>query len=236
MPASPPRCPCIPRAHGTPPQGRRRLGRALANPDDWARIIQDPQNPTLYTNRAMARLKLRLWGSVISDCQACLELSPENMKAYYYLSQAELALDDHTEALDHALRAHELCVMSNDKSLSSITAQVLRCKKERWEATERRRVREGTELEAVLLALMERERDGALAAATNDTDRREIAEEWQHKTSQLRVVFEKARSAEQKKRSVPDWVVDDISFAIMVDPVIVRPYPAVSTLRSESLR
>ncbi|OAQ98038.1 hypothetical protein LLEC1_01434 [Akanthomyces lecanii] len=37
-------------------------------------IIQDPKNPALYTNRAMARLKLSLWDSVITDCQSVLAL------------------------------------------------------------------------------------------------------------------------------------------------------------------
>ena len=193
--------------------------RQLTN--HWSSIIQDPQNPTLYTNRAMARLNLKLWESVISDCQACLDISSDNMKAFYYLSQAEIALNRNTDALEHALRAHELCVMSNDKSMSSITAQVLRCKKECWETSEKRRVREGTELEAVVLALMEKECDEALADATNESDRREIAEEWQQKISRLRAVFEKARSPEDKKRTVPDWAIDDISFAVMLDPVIV---------------
>src|SRR5688500_16421760 len=95
----------------------------------------------------MARLKLQLWESVIADCQACLGLTPDNMKAHYYLSQAQLSLRDYDAALDNAKRAHELCVASGDKSLAAITAQVLRCKKERWDWMEKRRIREGQALE-----------------------------------------------------------------------------------------
>jgi hypothetical protein len=37
----------------------------------------------------------------------------------------------------------------------------------------------------------------------------------------MRDVFEKARPKEEKRRQVPDWAIDDISFCVMVDPVIV---------------
>jgi STIP1 family protein 1 len=40
----------------------------------------------------------------------------------------------------------------------------------------------------------------------------------------LRGVFEAARPKEEKRREVPDWAVDDISFCVMVDPVIVSNF------------
>jgi STIP1 family protein 1 len=169
----------------------------------------------------MARLKMSLWDSVITDCHQCLELAPDNMKAHYYLSQAHLALRDYNDALDHAKRAHELCISSGDKSLAAITAQVLKCKKERWEDLDRRRRREGAELESEVLAMMERERDEALQESASDVERREVEDEWQRKMGHMRIIFEKARSAEDKRRTVPDWAIDDISFCVMVDPVIV---------------
>ncbi|KAJ9156392.1 U-box domain-containing protein [Pleurostoma richardsiae] len=185
-------------------------------------IIADPRNPTLYTNRAMARLRLNLWDSAISDCQACLELSADNMKAYYYLSQAHLALKDYDDALSSARRAYELCAAANDKSLAAITAQVLRCKKERWDDAERRRAREGAELEAELAVMMERERDEAAAACEDDSDKAEVEAEWARRIAQMREVFERARAQEDRKREVPDWAIDDISFSVMVDPVITK--------------
>ncbi|OIW28303.1 U-box-domain-containing protein [Coniochaeta ligniaria NRRL 30616] len=38
----------------------------------------------------------------------------------------------------------------------------------------------------------------------------------------MRAVFEKARSAEDRRRTVPGWAIDDISFEVMVDPVITK--------------
>lgn len=162
-----------------------------------------------------------LWDSVISDCNQCLDLAPDNMKAHYYLSQAHLALRDYDDALDHALRAHELGIATADKSLSAITAQVLKCKKERWEDLDRRRKREGAELESEVMAMMERERDEALRETADNVERSEVEAEWQQKMAHMKTVFEKARPAEERRRTVPDWIIDDISFAVMVDPVVV---------------
>lgn len=187
-------------------------------------IIAEPKNPALYTNRAMARLKLGYWESVISDCNACLTLSPNNMKAFFYLGQAQLAIKDFDAALANILRAHELCVANNDKSLAAVTTVVLRCKKERWDELERRRVRESQDLERDLLQLLVKERAETLAAVpeTDEIERRTIEEESEKKTARLREVFEKARIESEKRREVPEWAIDDISFGIMVDPVITK--------------
>lgn len=184
-------------------------------------IIADPSNPALYTNRSMARLKLDMWDSVTSDCKACLELAPNNMKGHYYLAQAELALKAYDDAVNHAKRAHEICIENNDKSISAVTALVLRCKKERWEDRERRRIREGVQLETQVLSLMEAERDRELKDSKDESERKEIFGDWEAKLGQLRETFERARNESEKRREVPDWVIDDITFGIMVDPVIV---------------
>ncbi|KAK3903017.1 hypothetical protein C8A05DRAFT_33262 [Staphylotrichum tortipilum] len=198
-------------------------------------LIVDPQNPALYTNRAMARLKLSQWDSAIADCASCLRLQPDSMKAHYSLSQAHLALRAHDDALSHALRAHELCVAAADKSLGTITAHVLRCKKERWDERERRRVREMGELEEEVVELLERGREAAVRELGGGDEggdggeggegavvREEVEEEWRRKMERVREVFERARPAQEKKRVVPDWAIDDISFCVMVDPVITK--------------
>jgi STIP1 homology and U-box containing protein 1 len=182
----------------------------------------------------MARLKLELWESVIADCQSCLGLSPENMKAFYYLSQAQLALRLFDDATNAALKAHDLCAMTNDKSLGVVTAHVLRCKKDRWDAMEKRRIREGQQLENEVLELMTRERDESLKNEIDEAIRKEMEKEWEDKMNTMRDIFEKARATDQKKRSVPDWAIDDISFGIMIDPVVVSsdkgPFSSVFAL------
>jgi STIP1 homology and U-box containing protein 1 len=143
------------------------------------------------------------------------------MKAHYIMAEAHLELHNHEDALVHAVRAHKLCVVNNDKSLPQVTALVLRCKKERWEEMEKKRVREGQDLERELVELMEREREDMVATCEGESDRAEVSQEWDNKIAQLKTTFELARIDTEKKREVPDWAVDDISFGIMVDPVMV---------------
>ncbi|RTE82667.1 hypothetical protein BHE90_002821 [Fusarium euwallaceae] len=185
-------------------------------------IIVDPKNPTLYTNRAFARLKLNYWDSVVTDCEACLRLAPDNMKAHYYLAQAQLALRDFDGALESSLRAHAICAESNDRSLANVTAVVLRCKKERWEERERTRLRETKDLEREVIELLSRDRDAMLAETDDSMEKQEIEEETAAKIERMKEIFEKARDGSEKKREVPDWAIDDISFGIMVDPVITK--------------
>ncbi|KAL7924485.1 hypothetical protein ACQKWADRAFT_286826 [Trichoderma austrokoningii] len=185
-------------------------------------IIADPKNPALYTNRAMARLKLGHWDSVITDCQTCLGLAPQNMKAHYYLAQAQLSIGDFDSALANALAAHSICATTNDKSLGAITNTVLRCKKDRWEDREKKRLRQERELESEMLAILVRDRDDVLAAESDEVERKIIEEEADDKMRTLGRVFENARAQSLKRREVPDWAIDDISFAIMVDPVVTK--------------
>ncbi|KOS23158.1 E3 ubiquitin-protein ligase CHIP [Escovopsis weberi] len=189
-------------------------------------ILADPENPALYTNRAMARHKLGLWDLVISDCQACLALGPSNMKAHFYLANAQLAIGDLDAALASALEAHRLCALTNDKSLRQATALVGQCRKDRWELRERRRSREHAELEAEVLALLARETQAALDAVAahggGELEHTVVREEGEAKMHAMRDVFERARAQADRRREVPSWAVDDITFGIMVDPVITK--------------
>ncbi|KAF4451791.1 STIP1 likey and U-box containing protein 1 [Fusarium austroafricanum] len=185
-------------------------------------IIADPKNPALYTNRAMARLKLNYWDSVITDCEACLQLTPDNMKARYYLAQAQLALRDYDASLANALHAHKLCTATLDRSLGAVTSLVLRCKKERWDDREKRRVREAKDLEREVLGLLTKDKEATLAETDDGMERQEIEEETEAKIERMKEIFEKARAEGEKKREVPDWAIDDISFGFMVDPVSTK--------------
>lgn len=187
-------------------------------------IIASPKNEVLYTNRAMARLKLELWDAVVNDCHDALAIKPENMKANFYLSQALLPMGDHDGAVQAALRAHKLCVDVADhrSSLPAVTALVLRCKKERWDHKEKMRRREARYLENETVDLLEREKAAGVAAAETEGERAMVSNEWDAKIEEVRRVFEKSREKDDQRREVPDWVVDDISFGIMVDPVITK--------------
>lgn len=182
----------------------------------------------------MARLKLNLWDSVISDCEAVLALpsGDTNIKAHYYLSQAHLELSSPASALPHALRAHALCAASNDKSLAAVTAVVLRCKKDRWVQAERLRRREDADLERNVLDMLQREAEADMSTAMDDDEKQAVAEEAEAKRKRMEAVFERAREAADRRREPPDWLIDDISFCVLVDPVIVS-FRAFLQLRHE---
>lgn len=169
----------------------------------------------------MSRIKLALFEPASVDCHACLKLSGPNMKAYFILSQCLLALHDVDGALENALLAYRLGSETNDKSLAHLTGQVLRCKKERWDEREKKRTRQSRELENQLVSLLQREQGENIALCSSEMEADEVMEESQKQINLLLSTFEAARSASEKKREVPDWVIDDISFGIMVDPVMV---------------
>lgn len=198
----------------------------------------------------MARLKIKLYESVIPDCEASLSLLQANMKAYYYMAQAELELGRKTSALQHAETAYELCsgvkvgsrkteekLVGYDKawerSLGSVTALVLRCKKEVWEAKEKERLRGQQDLLGELIEGLEEARDEEVkiiaekrrTGEVGEIEAEELAEETKQicksKAVRLRQTWELAAGQEGKRREVPDWIIDDITFAVMHDPVVV---------------
>ena len=170
---------------------------------------------------------MSLWESAIADCNECLKVQPDSMKAHFYLAQAHLEMNNIDVALDHALKAYDICAATNDKSLTAIVGQVLKCKQEKWAHLEKLRRRERADLEAEVLAMMERDRDQALQSsrdldATEGVSEQDIREEWDKKMEAMRDVFETSRAADQKKRQVPEWAIDDITFGFMHDPVITK--------------
>ena len=226
------------------------------------RINYDPSNPQLYTNRANSLLSLARsvtsnskstklpltpiqvaenYEQVISDCLTSIQLAAENMKAYYFLAQAQIALHQSAAAVLSAKEAHRLCVEEVHKggkgasSIGPITELVLRCKKEDWEARETERLQRQTGLASELEVLLWKEREarargledkaamGLLNEDRLEAEMMKLEDEFQQKANDVRKMAVAAGIAgeEAKKRVVPDWCLDDITFSVMVDPVVV---------------
>lgn len=108
-------------------------------------ILLDPSAPMLYTNRAMARLKLGLLDGVLQDCASSLAIKEKsNMKARHYGAQALMGLGRGKEALEEAKKAYEIAAKEEGGSLGSVVSVVLKCKKAAWEEREQERLA-GTE-------------------------------------------------------------------------------------------
>jgi STIP1 homology and U-box containing protein 1 len=189
----------------------------------------------------MARLKLNLYEAAIPDCFSSLELLSENMKAHYYLAQAELELGRLEDAYKSAMIAYELCSGGKtgvavdrawERSLGAVTALVLRCKKELWEKKERERLRLRNKLLEDMAAYLRvgREKEKADINVNGDATQEELErvdQQWAAKEMEMRRIWDVAADADGKGREVPDWAIDNITFAVMQDPVMVS-FPILS--------
>jgi len=207
------------------------------------RIDCDPTNPLLYTNRGLALLKLHLFPLAITLSQHAISLSPPpsiSMKAHFQLAQAQIALHNPSSALESSKLAHKLCIdeiVAGGKgggSIGPITELVLRCKKELWEQREDERLRKRGGLLEECARGLERERDAYVSVLQAEEGKEEdverVKERYGQKIEELRRTFELAGAVgeEGKRRKVPDWCLDDITFSVMLDPVVVcsPPTPA----------
>lgn len=82
----------------------------------------------------------------MDDCLKAIELDSANMKAYYFLAQAQLAVNHPNEALNSALTAYEFCLNTWNSSTQAVSGLVLQAKKMKWEAKEKERLRLRSEL------------------------------------------------------------------------------------------
>ena len=122
-------------------------------------------------------------------------------------------------------------------SVGPITELVLRCKKEAWEEREEERVRRrGGLLMELVEGLVGRRREevemvrGRNGGLVGSEEERRVERGYENKIEELKSTFEIAgiNGGESARRKVPDWCVDDITFSVMLDPVVVslsQPYP-----------
>ncbi|KAL9053906.1 MAG: hypothetical protein Q9162_004479 [Coniocarpon cinnabarinum] len=74
---------------------------------DWPRAIEcyskaiesNSDEPTFYTNRAQAHIKLEAYGLAIADASRALDLDPDLTKAFYRRAVANTAILKHSDAL-----------------------------------------------------------------------------------------------------------------------------------------
>ncbi|KAK8197950.1 hypothetical protein HDK77DRAFT_32077 [Phyllosticta capitalensis] len=199
-------------------------------------IQKNPNNPLLFTNRANARMKLESWELAIDDCLKSIELLRDNLKAYTFLARAQLALKHPNEALSSALVAYDLCIRSKTltKDAQTISALVLQCKKAKWEGRERERLRRKSPLLAELedkielasnqelASINERADKGELGEIAASEEREEVAKRTAQKLEDLRNIFAIADPDNMSKKEVPDYLIDNITFEIMHDPVVTK--------------
>lgn len=197
-------------------------------------IQKDSSNAKFFTNRAMTRLKLEAWDGCIDDCLRSIELEKSNMKGYYYLAQAQLALHHPNEAYHSALTAYEECIKTSSTSAGSVSSLVLQAKKEKWEAKEKDRIRRRSDLLAELedglgqVAAYEKHtinariKKGETSQTEGEEEMKEVEDSTRRKIEELQSIFAISDPENLERREVPDYLIDGISFAIMHDPVVTK--------------
>ncbi|KAK9317509.1 hypothetical protein V1522DRAFT_345587 [Lipomyces starkeyi] len=221
-----------------PAELHKEAGNALFSHEDYEgaireytkAIVQDASNPAYFTNRALCRLRLHKYEEALADCQKALELTSDNMKAHFYKAQALLALDRPNEALRSSKLAYEFSLKQKSPSASSIAQTVLNAKKRRWEVMEQRRVEKEGQLLFEIKDILHAHYETKIKQAEGDPDAteqekietREFLEyEYSEKISQLEHTFERS-DEKYRKREVPDYLIDPISFNVFYDPVVSK--------------
>lgn len=86
---------------------QKNLGNAAFKSHDWPTAIDhytkaielDPKEPSFYTNRAQANIKLESYGYAIADATKAIELDDQFVKAYYRRAVANTAILRHADAI-----------------------------------------------------------------------------------------------------------------------------------------
>ncbi|EGX43783.1 hypothetical protein TWF173_008595 [Orbilia oligospora] len=197
-------------------------------------IAIDSTNYTLFTNRALVRMKLLRYDDVIDDCTSAINLNRDAMKGYYMAAQALIQLSRPSEALGYAHTAYQLAVAQNSKSATDVANVVLEAKKQRWRKQERNRIdRDNSMLkqmkelvkrdsERKILDLREQQWDSPSGERDLESEIAVIREDARVQMDELENVFARADPQRYKPREVPDYLMDSISFSIMTDPVVTK--------------
>ena len=161
-------------------------------------------------------------------------IDDSSMKAWYYLAQAQISLRHPNEAFASALRAYEICLRTLDSSAGPIAQLILRAKKEKWEAKEKERIRKRNdlldELENGLKRMGDYEssniklslRNGEITNGEAEERQVEVATMTKNKIEEVYNSFAISDPEHLARREVPDWMIDNITFSVMYDPVITR--------------
>lgn len=170
----------------------------------------------------MARFRIDAWEDCLDDCLKAIEMKSANFKAYFYLAQAQLKLRHPNEALASAMTAYDYGLRTGDQSTAKASELVLSAKKAVWEVKERDRLRERShllrELEDSLMRNGEWDANQVIDPVVID----EIQNTTRSKIEELYSIFAIADPCNMVKREIPDYMVDQISFGFMYDPVITK--------------
>ncbi|OKL57282.1 hypothetical protein UA08_07560 [Talaromyces atroroseus] len=200
-------------------------------------IQMNPKEPSFFTNRAVTRLRLEKWAGAEHDSRIAIDLNggpkaTASLKGSYYLSQALLELQRPQEAYDVAIDAYRLSLSAMNAQTENLSKIVLRSKQQIWAAKETARLREMDDtlasVEGLIEADLERElgdlkaqlEKGEIGEIGFNEDQKALRAEAEKKIRHVREAFKSASDARIEERVVPDYLIDNITFEVMHDPVM----------------
>ncbi|KAF8535994.1 hypothetical protein BDD12DRAFT_852937 [Trichophaea hybrida] len=201
--------------------------------DSLKRSGNVPTNAAYFTNRALTRVRMEQWDAVVTDCEKAIELLPTSLKAYTYLGSALLHLNRPAESFTASQKAYQLAISQRSPSIPQIAASCLEAKKARWEVSETARIARESSLlrETQETILREAKAKGDKLRSTGmyggfgiagEEAAKEMEEEGRRRCRELEDVFGKAEAETLRRRVVPEWLVDNITFGVMWDPVVTK--------------
>jgi STIP1 homology and U-box containing protein 1 len=135
---------------------------------------------------------------------------------------AQLNLRHPNEAVTSALTAYEIGVETGSASTRNAVSLVLEAKKAKWEAKERERLRQRSEMLRELEDSLIRNGAAQVDETNDPVEIEETKAATQRKIEELYSIFAIADPVNMQKREVPDYMIDNISFAFMHDPVMTK--------------
>ncbi|KAL9113005.1 MAG: hypothetical protein Q9227_002870 [Pyrenula ochraceoflavens] len=198
-------------------------------------ITQNSTRPQLFSNRALTRLRLSNNLGAEDDAQKAIDLygpkNPSAMKSYYFLAQAQLAVNHPMDALNNAKIAYGMCIEQKGKDVEAMSQFILRTKQEVWRRAETIRLRGADdtlkEIEELLedrcgqelQAVQQRFENEEIGETGRDEEQEVIKKEAQERLNTVRQAFAQGKEILQE-RVIPDYLIDGITFEIMHDPVV----------------
>ena len=151
----------------------------------------------------------------MNDCLKALELQPRNMKGFYYLAQAQLEMKHPNEAVVSAQTAYEICLETSNSSTPNAVQLVLRAKKAKWEARERQRIRQRSEMLRELEDSLVQNGARDIEATPDIEEAAEIRLATQRKVEELYTIFA-ISDPEQMERRVSRCILHSYPYELKV--------------------
>ena len=137
-------------------------------------ITRTPNNAILYTNRALANLKLNNWQNCIDDCNSALTIESNMVKGFYFMGQALVEMQMYDEAIEALKKAYTLSNEQRRFFGDDIASALRLAKRKRFELMEEKRIQQEIELQSYLDKLITADTKSQLSQAQGEDERQHV--------------------------------------------------------------